>query len=303
MLAMRALAALTAILFLAACGGGPVLAPTAPALSPLSVTATASPQPDAGGSPTPGPLTDSTPAIVLEPPFSIPSATPRLVTAPLPLGKLNIILPGPGSQVTSPLEVIGRGGPSWNQRVHVRLLGEDGGELARATTYILALPENSGRFVADLAFSLEGVAEAARLEIVTDSLRTGRMAHVASVDLILLSIGAALIHPGAEGPEKIALFAPRDGARVSGGRVTVRGAGWVNSDVPLQIQVLDRGGNVVGSAEVPLDAPALGQLGTFEAEVAYTIPSAQFGRIAVWEPGTLIPGIVHYNSIEVYLEP
>jgi hypothetical protein len=292
-----------AMMSLAACGGGPVLVPTAPALSPTAESATASPPPEVGGSPTPGPLTDSTPAIVLEPPFSIPSATPRLVTAPLPLDKLNIILPGPGSQVTSPLEVIGRGGPSWDQRVHLRILGEDGRELTRATTYILALPEASGRFTATLAFSVEGVAEAARLEIVTDSLRTGRIAHVASVDLILLSVGAALIHPGAEGPEKIAIFAPRDGARVSGGRVTVRGAGWVNSDVPLQVHVLDRQGNVVGSAEVRLDAPAVGQLGTFEAEVAYSIPSAQFGRIAVWEPGTLIPGIVHYNSIEVYLEP
>ena len=85
--------------------------------------------------------------------------------------------------------------------------------------------------------------------------------------------------------------------------MTVRGAGWVNSDVPLQVQVLDRGGNVVGSTEASVDAPAVGQLGTFEVEVAYTIPSAQYGRIAVWEPGTLIPGIVHYNSIEVYLEP
>lgn len=292
-----------AMLFLAACGGGPVPAPTASAVSPVSETATASPPPDAGGTPTPGPLTDSTPAIILEPPFSIPSATPRLVTAPLPLEKLSLILPGPGSQVVSPLEVIGRGGPSWNQRVHLRILGEQGQEITRFTTYILALPENSGRFVASLGFSVQGVAEAARLEVVTDNLRTGRIAHLASVDLVLLSVGAPLIHPGDEGPEKIAIFSPRDGGRVSGGRVTVRGAGWVNSDVPLQVHVLDRGGNVVGSAEVRLDAPAVGQLGTFEAEVAYTIPSAQFGRIAVWEPGTLIPGIVHYNSIEVYLEP
>ncbi|MEX0787429.1 MAG: Gmad2 immunoglobulin-like domain-containing protein [Anaerolineales bacterium] len=300
---MRAHRAFVITLFLSACGGGPVLAPTTMPLARPSETHTAPPQPEAGGSPTPGPLTESTPPIVLEPPFVIPSATPRLVTAPLPLEKISIILPGPGSQITSPLEVIGRSGPSWDQRVHLRILGEDGRELNRATTYILALPEASGRFTAALAFSVEGVAEAARLEIVTDSLRTGRMAHLASLDLILLSVGAPLIHPGDEGPEKIAIFAPRDGARVSGGRVTVRGAGWVNSDVPLQVQVLDRAGTVVGSAEVSLDSPAVGQLGTFQVEVAYSIPSAQFGRIAVWEPGTTIPGIVHYNSLEVYLEP
>jgi hypothetical protein len=90
---------------------------------------------------------------------------------------------------------------------------------------------------------------------------------------------------------------------VSGGSVTVRGAGWVNSDVPVRIEVVDRGGVLVGSAQVELDSPAIGQLGTFAVEVAYSVTEAQYGRIAVSEMGVEIPSLVHYSSIEVYLEP
>ena len=52
-----------------------------------------------------------------------------------------------------------------------------------------------------------------------------------------------------------------------------------------------------------MQAPALGELGTFEALVAYTVPYPQYGRIAVTEHGLYPPAVRHYTSIRVYLEP
>ncbi len=280
---------------------------SAPATTPSPTTApgpvTAEPTEDPPPGATPAPLTDTTPAIVLEPPIPIPTATLAVPPVNLPLERLSILRPGPGSQVRSPFQMIGRGGPSFNERVEIRLLGEDGRTMGSWTTILFAFPGNAGRFVVEVSFDTNLVAEEARLEVQTFDRRYGRPDQITTVNLIALSAGRPRIHPAFEGPEKLAILSPRDGQAVSGGLLMVEGAGWVDADVPLTIEVLDREGRVVGSTQARLDAPAVGQLGTFQAEVPYQVPFGQYGRLAVSEPSTGIPGLVHYSSIEVFLEP
>lgn len=298
---MRSRGAWAGLLLLASCGGLPLARPATPFPSPFPPLM-ASPD-TLLSSPTPAPLTEATPPLILEPRVPMPSPTPALVVAPLSPERLSILLPGPGSQVTSPFQIVGRGGPSWNQRVNLRLLDSYGAEINRTMTYLFALPQNPGRFVTFLSFSVEGVAAAARLEASMESPRTARLSHLTTVDLVLLGLGSPLVRTGSEGPEKLTIFEPHEGSRVSGGRVTVRGAGWVNADVPLQVQVIDRQGTILASADVTLEGPGVGDLGTFEVDLDYSVVRGQFGRIAVIEPGLSIPGVVHYSSIEVYLEP
>jgi hypothetical protein len=188
-------------------------------------------------------------------------------------------------------------------RVHLRLYGESGQLLSEGITYLLANPARVGRFYGELAFSIPYVAEAGRLEASVDDLRTGRMYHVATVDLILLSAGDPLIHPALEGPEKLAILEPKEGAVVAGGLLAIRGAGWVNSDLPLTISLVDRAGNVLGSAEVQVEAPKVGELGTFEATIAYSIGFAQYARIFVSEHSPESSDLVHVSSHEIYLQP
>jgi hypothetical protein len=252
---------------------------------------------------TPKPLTALTPAIVLEPPDRPPTPTPVPAPVNLPPEEMTIYSPGPGSQVTSPFEISGKGGPSWLGRVHLRLYGESGELLSEATTYLLANPGRVGHFYGQLGFSIPYVAEAGRLEVSVDDLRTGRMSHLATVDLILLSAGQPLVHPGFEGPEKIAIIEPKEDAVVSGGLLAVRGAGWVDSNLPVTISLVDRAGNVLGTAEVPVDAPRVGELGTFGATIAYSVGYSQYGRVFVTEHSPTGSDPVHVSSHEVYLQP
>jgi hypothetical protein len=252
--------------------------------------------------PTPAPYNLSTPAVLIErpePPTEVPPATPVVV---LPSATIRIFRPGPGSQVTSPFQVYGRGGPSFNERVGIRLVGEDGRLISERLTYLLVFPGRAGNFVAQLEFQTPRLAEAARLEVYTEDLRYGRMAQLASMDLVLLSRGSQLLHPQIEGPEKLAIFEPRDGALAQGGLIAVRGAGWVDSDLPLTIELLDRAGQPLASQQVPLVAQEVGQLGTFEAELQYQIPFSQYGRVVVYETSAGIPGMRHYSSVEVWLQ-
>lgn len=291
--------------FLIGCAGSaqspPAATPTKP--RPTSIALPATSTPFSNDTATPQPLTILTPAIVLEPPERPPTQTPEPAPANLPPEEMTIYLPGPGSQVTSPFQISGRGGPSWMGRVHLRLYGEAGQLLSEGVTYLLANPGRAGRFYGDLAFSIPYVAEAGRLELSVDDLRNGRTSHLATIDLILLSAGNPLIHPGLDGPEKLAILEPKEGAVISGGLLGVRGAGWVDSDLPVTISLVDRAGNVLGTAEVSVDAPQVGELGTFEATIAYSVGFSQYARVFVTEHSPESSDLVHISSHEVYLQP
>lgn len=299
---LRAVRGVALLGLIAACGA-PATA-RVPTPSPLpEPSPTPEPSPIPQLSPTPPPFTLATPPIVLEPPDSGPSPTPAPPKVGLPPESLVILEPGPGSQVVSPIRIVGYGGPSYQGRLRLRVIGEDGAVIASRVTYLQALPDLAGRFFTEMSFSIPHVGEAARLEVSTFELRYGLLGHLASVDLVLLSAGLPRVNPALRGAEKLAIFAPRDGALVRGGSVIVRGAGWLDTSGPLVVDVLDRNGVVIGSASAPLTSPGVGQVGTFEVTVIYQSGVNQWGRIAVHEPAAGIPGTLHYNSLEVFLEP
>lgn len=270
----------------------------------LTSTVTPSPTRQPGEvSPTPGPLTLLTPALVVDDATATASPVPTPFSISLPLEPLYFELPGPGSHISGSLRVVGFGGPSYNDRVELRLLGSDGRVLAARSIYLSVYPGNAGRFFATLTFSIPTLAEDARLEVRTFSPADGQLGHMTSADLVLLSIGSARVLRGFQGAEKITLFEPVEGGTARGGVVRVRGAAWLSSQLPLTVQVLDRQGNVVGSKQVALDVPEPGVVGVFDVEVPYQVSYWQSGRIAVYESGDRIPGIVHYNSVSVLLLP
>jgi hypothetical protein len=252
-------------------------------------------------SPTPAPYTDATPPIVLDVPLPSPTPVPATPSIGLPAERLSIFEPGPGSQAVSPMRVTGFGGPSWEGRVRLRLIGEQGDILADRTTFLQAMPGLAGRIFTDLTFTFPWVAQTARLEVRTYSTRDGQMDHLTTRSVVLLTTGTALIYPAIGGAEKIAIFSPRADSYVRGSPVTVRGGGWLDTPGPLVVEVLDRNGSVVGSATAPLSTSRTGEVGSFEVQVPYTLDRSQYGRIAVSEPALSPPGLLHYSSVDVYL--
>lgn len=252
---------------------------------------------------TPPPLTLSTPVIIVEDPRPAPSATPKTLPSNLPLETIAILRPGPGSQVTSPFHIRGWAGPSWNGRIELRLIGEDGRIISEANTYLFAVPGKAGPYTTEMEFKTPLVAEVARLEVYNLSREDRKPDHMASVEIILLSIGSPLTYFSIHGPEKLHLLQPKEFDTIRGGSVVIKGIGWANSDEALFGNVLDNQGNIVGSSKFSIDAEAIGRLGTFEVEVAYQVENAQVGRIEVYEPSPTIPGMIHYTSIIVNLCP
>jgi hypothetical protein len=286
------------MLLLAAC----VRSSDAPAASPgTAATPTFTPAPPSPS--TPQPVIDGPPAIVLEPPEFVSSPTPTRISLTLPQERVILEAPGPGSQVVSPVRVAGWGGPSSQGRVFVRLIGEQGQVLARIATFILAPDGASGQFVVTVPFTLPGVAEAGLVEVSINDYTTGQLEHISTRPVVFLSVGPGRVHTNPTTAEKLSLFAPRQDGVMRDGLISVSGAALLDEDLPLLIEVLDRAGEVIASTEVEVQAPVLGELGTFQAQLPYEVPYAQYGRVAVTERGLHPPAVRHYTSVRVYLEP
>jgi hypothetical protein len=249
------------------------------------------------------PLTLETPAIVIEPPIPLPTATPLPALVGVPLEELALLRPGPGSFLRTPIQIEGYGGPSQNNRVQLRLYGEDGRLIAQGYTFLYSYPGRPGQFFGEVPFETTLVAETGWLEVRSFGDRYGLLRHLTKLQVNLLSTGSEKIYPSIRGAEKLTIFSPRDEACVSGGTLQISGAGWVDADVPLGIEVLDVRGQVIAATSTPLDSPRIGQLGTFSMSLPYEIDFAQWARIGVYEQHGDVPGVIHYASVQVWLEP
>ncbi len=249
------------------------------------------------------PLTDETPAIVIEPPDVLPTPTPIPASVGVPLEELALIKPGPGSLVRGPIQVEGYGGPSLNNRVQLRLYGEDGRLISQGYTFLYSYPGRPGQFFGQVPFETPLVAETGWLEVRSFGDRYGLLRHLTKIQINLLSTGSEKIYPAIRGAEKLTIFNPRDEARYSGGTLQVEGAGWVDADVPLGVELLDARGQVIASTSTTMDSPVVGQLGTFTTTVNYEIGFGQWVRVGVYERHGEVPGVIHYTSVQIWLEP
>jgi hypothetical protein len=255
---------------------------------------------------TPGaiaPFTVETPAIVIEPPLPLPTATPLPASVGVPLEELALLKPGPGSLVRSPISIEGFGGPSQNNRVQLRLYGEDGRLISQGNTFLYSYPGRPGQFFGQVPFDTPLVAETGWLEVRSFGDRYGLLRHLTKLQINLLSTGSERIYPTIHGAEKLTIFSPRDDARVTGGNLQLSGAGWVDADGPLGVELLDALGQVIASTTVVLDSPGVGHLGTFTVSLGYEITFPQWVRIGVFERHGDVPGVIHYTSVQVWLEP
>lgn len=244
------------------------------------------------------------------PPTPTPTTRPRPTATPTtaaPAGPtvpeaILILEPGPGSRVVSPLHVVGEADPTFEQNLVLRLLLEDGSQLALTATTIQADVGQRGPFEADLPFTVAGERQGF-LQVYAESARDGGVTHLASVGLILAPSGPAEVRPAERRPEQIVILRPAPGETLTGGVARVEGFGLASFEQTLVVEVVDAEGRVVGSQAVTVQAPDLGLPGPFQAEVPYLVAAAQPGRIVVRDVSPAHGGDAHLASVEVTLEP
>jgi hypothetical protein len=205
--------------------------------------------------------------------------------------------------VTSPLRVWGQAGPAYLNQVEIRLVGEDGRVIATHRDYLYALPGNLGPYNTEFEFDTSSLAEAARLEVRNYDPHDGKLNHLNSVDLILLSLGSPRTHYSIQGPEKLKINTPIENEIIEGNSVSITGVGWPDTDQPLHVEITNSAGEVIGAGLFKFDPHEIGLAAPFEVEVTYETSGSQIARIAVYEESDTIPGMLHFTSIVVRLRP
>jgi hypothetical protein len=244
-------------------------------------------------------------------PTSQPSATPTAgwstktptvtPTPPIPFAAIQILGPGPGSRVVSPIKFSAYLEPGAKGNVTIELLGEDGHLLARTIKSYYAGTRVHANL--EIEFEIAGVAEAARLQVTTLD-EWGRIHALASVDLLLLSIGDPDLSPPGDILEKIVILEPRPKALIQAKTVWISGLARTSSTTPLIVEMIDRDGKPIGPTKlVNLFASDYSGFSAFSAELPYSVEDPTWVRLVVSELASRIPGATHLSSVEILLSP
>ena len=227
--------------------------------------------------------------------------TPDSGTADLGEESILILEPGNGSRVISPVRVAGIADPTFEQALVVRLVLDDGSELAMAPAQIDAELGQRGPFAAEVPFSIIGERQAF-IQVYASSARDGGTTHLASVGITIADAGDENVVPATSHPERIAIFEPQNADTISGGGVHVEGFALASFEQTLVVEVLDADGNAIATEPIIVEAPDLGRPGPFSVDIPYTVAESGPGRIVVRDPSPAFGGDSHLASVDVTLE-
>jgi hypothetical protein len=272
--------------------------PTVDPETPALPTPTLEPSATQSPSPEPIPFTAT--------PSSTPQPTQSVENLPSPANipqSINqIITPGSGSKVTSPFILRAAVKPNSDSIVRIELLGEDGSLLMRDVRGYQNLDNEWISLGSEIAFGINGVAEAGRLQISIED-EQGRLQSVSSVDLILQSVGNQDLYLPQDQLEDIYLESPKSNRLIQDGTMRVSGMARTRSAQPLRIEILTSDGRIVGTRQVTVIPSTDYSYGTYVIDVPFTVDKTNRALVQVWEPGDRIPGIVNLSSVEVLLSP
>jgi len=226
----------------------------------------------------------------------------ELPAAGAPAEAIQILEPGPGSQVSAPLHVAGIADPTFEQNLVVRVLDENGTQLALAPTTIQAEAGQRGSFSIDLPLPSDA-AGPLFLQVYATSARDGGITHLDAAIVNLVPQGSELIRILEPAVERIQILSPGVGQTISGGVLLLEGYGWASFEQTLVVELYDEQGNQIAMQPVIVQSPDLGQPGQFRAELNYSLDAPQAGRVVVRDPSAAFEGNVHLSSVELRLEP
>lgn len=279
--------------------------PSAPATRAVTATRTLTPWGEDTATVGPSPTITLTPTITRTPTRTRkPTFTPTITYTPTPpRPALYFLRPGLFSKVVSPIQTELYAVTGADGKITLELVGEDGRVISRQ---VISRGEDEGMRVwmaPEMPFEIEAAAEMARLQISsTDSF--GRVIGLASVDLILLSVGRNEMNPPAIDQEPYLIRRPRAGDTVSGGVLEIEALARPVNESPLIIELVNESGTVLVTKKLAVEKPS-GPLShtPFTVEIPYRVSTSIPVRMVIRQEGSRIPGTVALLSRLIVLEP
>lgn len=277
-----------------------------------------SPAPTASPSATDTPLPPTIAAPTQTPFIIVVTAEPTATATAEPVdGALEAILismPGIASVITSPITVQGQSRPTFEQNLVVAVYDEFGVLLALTPTTLESPAGSPGNFSTELAFTVAS-EQPGRISVYETSARDGGVVHLASIEVTLRPSGAAEVVPAEFHFESIQIQFPAANDELSGATLTVSGYSYGTFESNLGLMLCGEGGggapndlcgtedNKLAAGNAMIDAPNMGQPGSFSGELNYTVTGPVQARIVVFAASPRDGGLLHVSSIPVVLVP
>jgi hypothetical protein len=267
-----------------------------PSTEPATATPTDDPEPTLSPTDEPfllEPIEDNQPPAIIDP--VSPAPTPQQASA-----AIQILSPGPASKVISPIRINAYLTPGDNGIIHIELLGEDGRLLARKMQSYITTTRL--QMISELEFEISAAGELGRLTISTAD-KEGRAVAVASVDLLLLSLGEADITPSADRLDRIIIQEPAPRTLVQGGDLRVSGFIRPSGERFIWVELITADKRVVGYRLINIEEPQETGHTPFSVDIPYTVSEATWVRLTVYQKDGRIPGVINLSSRELLLSP
>jgi hypothetical protein len=284
------------VLILSACSAARTPSTPTPA---LELTPFIPPTPEAAETAYPVPAAPTPTAETAPTPYPAPGETPAAETYE---EAIYIREPGPGSVVTSPVQVAGMADPAFEQTLVIRIVTAEGEEIALQPATIQAEIGQRGPYGVEVSFDIP-FEQQGFIQVYQESPRDGQIEHLHSVGVTLSPTGPAAIRTLEPHQERIILFSPAAGAVLQGGTVHVEGFALASFEQHLLVELQDENGEVIGSSPVTVQAPDWGLPGPFRVDLTYRTSREGPGRLVVRDPSVAFQGDVHISSVAVEIRP
>jgi hypothetical protein len=155
----------------------------------------------------------------------------------------------------------------------------------------------------ELNFKISGEAETARLEVsAVDPYQ--RITALDSTDVILLSAGTPEIKSIPDLYASLIIQQPIPSTLIQGDVLIVQGLTRFAPEDQLLVELINKDGNQVGSAVLPVEEGDLGNgFRAFSGEIPFQVSSSSWIRVQVIARDGKFSGIQHLISVEVLVSP
>lgn len=240
---------------------------------------------------------------VTKTPTQTATATATLTPTP-PFAQMRIQKPGPFSKVVSPFQIEAMVHPGEDGFVRIQIVGEDSRIISSQVLNYTNDIKRRFWIAPKIDFSISGVAETARLELIAQD-QFARPMDIYTLDLILLKLGKSELTPAEISQEPYIIRYPSAEDVVRGGSVWISGLIRPVNANTITIELLNEKNEIIGQTVFQV-APPFGDLShtPFAIEVPYQIKETTPVRVVIYQKSDQrIPGVAHLSSFLLTLEP
>jgi hypothetical protein len=215
---------------------------------------------------------------------------------------IQIFAPGERSKITPPIQIEVQLSSNTGRSLRIELRGAGGRLLARQVKIPTTIPWSSAKISVKLFYEIRTPTEAGRLTISVDD-QHGRTMDLNSVNIHLLSTGAAELLPSSALKQVIIIQDPAPSKVIKDGTVLVSGLARTDLRHPLKVELISEDGKILGQRLATNPQSTSEDFGVFTAEVPYSVTEPTPTRLIIFEDEENRDEITHLSSVEIILKP